>query len=345
METTPEPRDTRIIMSNTDFPVLGFDVGGTKIAVCIALSSGEILESRRVDTGGRPYEEVRTEMLAAAAQLVQGNGFTREQIRACGISAPGPLDIRNGVMRKSPNLPWDDVPIQRDVAEGLGLPVTLINDASAGVLAEWLFGAAKGCRNALYLTMSTGIGGGILADGHLIQGATGNAGEIGHMVLDINGPLCGCGLRGCFEAFCGGRNVARHAQALLREEPDHAILKRPEIAGDLSKVRFETIRDAARDGVPLAVELWDGICFRIAQGIGLLMNVFNPELVILGTAALYAGDFMLDPVRRHLPRFAWKEMSANCEIRVTALGKSIGELAGASVALYGLYENGEWTPR
>jgi len=322
-------------MSTDNFAVLGFDVGGTKIAVCVADSQGQILAHQRVSSQGS-YQQVLPLLVAAGRAVVAEAGLDMDAIRACGICAPGPLDIDKGLLLKSPNMAWDDVPIRDDLGRDLGVQTFLQNDANAGVLAEWLFGAAQGFRHVIYLTMSTGIGGGIVADGQLVEGITGQAGELGHAILDLNGPLCGCGMRGCLEAYCGGRNVARRLQQLLADQPEHAIMRMPEVQGDLSKLSFQVLREAARREIPLALEMWDEICLRLAQGIGLYMMTFNPEVIVLGTSAFYAGDFLLAPVRRYLPRFAWAQMLQPCRLEVTALGSKIGEMAGISVALYGL---------
>lgn len=332
-------------MSDDTYRVLGYDIGGTKVAVCLANASGTILADYRVPSGAtRAYEEVLPQMVEAGQRVVEAAGLRMTDVHACGICAPGPLDIPNGVMRKSPNLAWDAVPVRDDLATRLGLPAHLDNDANAGVLAEWFFGKAKGCRDVIYLTMSTGIGGGVVTGGHLMQGATGVAAELGHAILDLEGPMCGCGMSGCLEGFCGGRNVARQMQDLLADEPDHAIMKLPEVQGDPEKLGYPALRAAVEAEIPLAMEMWDEICLRLAQGIGLYLMTFNPEMIVLGTIAFHCGDLMMDPIRRYLPRFAWKEMREPCRLEITALGEKIGEMAGISVALYGLYEAGTWTP-
>lgn len=326
---------------NSDFrPVLGYDIGGTKIAVCVADAAGKILASGRLASGATSaYEEVMPRMIELGKSLVAEAGLPPEEIAACGICAPGPLDIPNGQMLKSPNLSWDGVPVRDDLAAGLGVPVYLDNDANAGVLAEWFFGCARGLRDVIYLTMSTGVGGGVLTGGRLMQGSTGIGAELGHVVLDPDGPVCGCGQLGCLEAYCGGRNVALRLQDALRHRPDHALYRLPEVDGKLENLNFQAVREGAKAGIPLAVRMWDEICLRLAQGIGIYLVTFNPQIVVLGTAAYYAGDFLLRPVLDCLPRFAWREFREPCAIRITELGPKIGELAGISVALYGLYED------
>ncbi len=328
-------------MSEELMNVLGIDIGGTKIAICIADQHGHVRASQRLASGATaPYQQVLPQIIGLARQLMAETGLAGS-ITACGICAPGPLDMVGGRIMKSPNMAWDAVPIRDDLAKALGLPVFMDNDANAGVLAEWFFGCAKGKKDVIYLTMSTGVGGGIIANGRLVAGASGIGGELGHLVLDVNGPLCGCGQLGCLEAYCGGRNVALRLQDALRYRQDHALMRLPEVEGKLENLNFQTVRDGAKLGIPLAMAMWDEICLRLAQGIGLCMATFNPEMIILGTAAFYAGDFMLQPVLAHLPKFAWKEFRSACEVCITVLGPKVGELAGASVALNGLAETGK----
>ncbi|MBQ6473355.1 MAG: ROK family protein [Victivallales bacterium] len=314
--------------------VLGVDIGGTKIAVCLADSEGNLCASGRIPTGGSiTYMEALPKLVELAKELVAGQGKGMGDIRACGLCAPGPLDMKGGRLLKSPNMRWDNVPIRDDLAAALGIPVVMENDANAGVLAELFFGSARGKTDAVYLTMSTGVGGGVVSDGKLITGCTGIGTELGHLVLDVNGPLCGCGQQGCFEAYCGGRSVALRLQDMLRHRPDHAMYRLPGVDGKHENLNFQAVRDGAAAGIPLAVAMWDEICLRLAQGIGLVMTTFNPQVVILGTSAYYAGDQLLKPTLAQLPRFAWHDFREACEVVITKLGPKVGELAGASVAL------------
>lgn len=332
-------------MENGHGAVLGYDIGGTKIAVGICGMDGEILASSRVPSGANAeYGEVFPQLVEAGRALIREAGLPPEAIHACGVCAPGPLDIPHGRMLKSPNMRWDDVPLRDDLAEALEIPVYFDNDANGGALAEWFFGAGKGCRDFLYLTMSTGIGGGIIANGALLQGANGLAGELGHVIIERDGPLCGCGMHGCLEAYAGGRAVAERLQTLMREHPVQEILDLPGIEGDISKLDYVALRTAVQRNVPFAVQFWDEICMRLAQGIGSHMMAFNPELIVLGTLAVYSGEVLLAPLEHYLPRYVWPSVLRDCRIVPAALGSDVGELAGPCVALYGLFERNEWKP-
>lgn len=325
-------------MGTENCKVLGIDIGGTKIAVCVTDTIGNVLASDRIAMA--PYQTALPGIIALTDKLLADMGCERQDLLGCGICAPGPLDMAGGRIMKSPNMTWDAVPIRADLQQALGMPVALDNDANAGVLAEWFFGCAKGKKDVIYLTMSTGVGGGIISGGRLVTGKTGIAGELGHVILDVNGPICGCGQLGCLEAYCGGKNVALRLQEALRQRPDHAIFRLPGVDGKVENLNFQAVREGAKAGIPLAMKMWDEICYRLAQGIGIYLNTFNPEQIVLGTAAYYAGDFLLKPVIAYLPRFAWKDFRDCCEVRISELGLKVGELAGASVALNGLHEAG-----
>lgn len=323
-----------------DFPILGFDIGGTKIAACLATGSGRILASKRIESAFRPPDDVLPEMVSTGYELLKSAGLQPDDLRVIGIDAPAPMDIPTGRMLAPTNMKtWTDVPVRNYLAEKFGVETFFDNDANAGVLAEWFFGAGKGCKHLIYLTMSTGIGGGIIVNGHLVYGGNYLAGEMGHVVLDINGPLCNCGLYGCYEAFCGGRSVAKRMQKELADSPEHSIVR---FAGGIDKVDFIALEKAVCAKDEYALKLWDEICMRNAQALGIFINIFNPEMIVLGTIAWAAGDLFMKPVKNYLEKFSWHEMRIPLKLMVSALGREIAEYSGICVALNGLYEEGKW---
>lgn len=314
--------------------ILAVDVGGTKIGVAAVTSDGAIAAPSRMATDPAvPPEAVLAEIVECGRAVFAEAGWSMDELHAVGVAAPGPIDLNRGVMICPPNLPsWDGVPLVRWFEEAFRRPVRMDNDANGGALAEWMFGAGAGLRDVIYLTMSTGIGGGIILDGRLYRGATGDAGEVGHHVLDLRGPVCGCGQRGCFEAYCSGSHVARWLREVLRDRPDEGMMQ--VVGGDAGRLRFEVLRDAAQAGDPLALEMWNDYALRLAQGLGSLVNIFNPEMIALGTIAVHSGDFLLDPVRKYLGQFAWPRARAACRIVPSTLGSRIGDLGAAAIALY-----------
>ena len=324
-----------------NFTVLGYDIGGTKLGVGLVRSDGKLLGQARIENKDTKPEDVLPQMVKEGLRLITESGLTKDDIRAIGISAPCPADIPNGILTApTNNQNWRNVPIKQYLSEQFGIETYFDNDANAGVLAEWFFGAGKGAKNVIYLTMSTGIGGGIIANGKLIQGASYHAGEIGHMVLTIDGPDCPCGLKGCYEAYCGGVAIAKRIQRELANQPDHPIVKFA--GGHIEDIDLIALEKAVRAGNDYAVALWDEVCLRNAQAYGMLMNILNPEKIILGTIAWAAGDLFMKPVLENVSRFAWKESYDACEIVCSELQREIGYYAGAAVALNHLHEQGEF---
>ncbi len=290
--------------------LLGIDIGGTKVAICIGDAEGNILAEKRVATSslGGPDQGL-PRIVEEVGHLLRDQNRELEEIRAVGLAVPGPVSTKTERICAPPNLPdWVDVPIVHYLREKLGRPVFMDNDANAGALAEWEFGAAKHLNNLIYLTMSTGMGGGIIIDGKLHQGATDTAGEVGHFVLDPRGPKCGCGQNGCFEAYCGGIH-----------------------AGDL-KATLEKVKKSD----PVALEFWEEYTERLAQGIGILLQTLNPDAIILGTIAIHNKELVMGPLEAALPRYAWKAPLEHCRIEPSQLGNKIGKLGALALAINGL---------
>jgi glucokinase len=239
------------------------------------------------------------------------------------------------MMLTPPNLKgWENTPLVEHFQKKYGKPVHMNNDANAAALAEYRFGNAKGTPNLVYLTMSTGMGGGAIVEGKLVQGISDTAAEVGHYVLDIEGPTCSCGLKGCFEVYCGGAALARRMrEEISRQKIDTAVLR--EANGDLDKVDASCLVEAVKKGDPYALQVWSEFIERLAQGIGVVLMTLNPEVIILGTIAIHSQNLLLDPLKKQLPRFAWKEPIAACRIEASALGDSISELSALALALEG----------
>lgn len=316
--------------------LLGLDIGGTKTSICVATPQGEVLASRRMPTEpARGPAAWRPRMQELAGQVLQQAGLRVDQIDAVGIASPGPMSVARGLMLAPPNMRgWIDVPVKAWVEESFGRPTYINNDANACAQAEWLYGAGAGLQSMVYLTMSTGIGGGVITHGRILQGVSDMAGEIGHFVLDINGPPCPCGQRGCFEMYCGGMNVAnRLRERIVREHIKTAILD--EAGGQPERIEFRSFANAARAGDAFARQEFDQFLERLAQGFGIILMTLNPEALILGTIAIHHGDLILDQVRQRLPRYAWRYATEPCRILPSALEGRIGDLSAIAVAVCG----------
>ena len=321
--------------------LLGFDIGGTKIGIGLGDENGKLLGQRRIANIDTDPGEILPRMLSDARELAAEAGVKVADIAAFGISAPFPADARRGILlAPTNNKRWNNVPILDTFRNELGIPGCFENDANCGALAEWFFGAARGCENFIYLTMSTGIGGGIVAAGKLIRGGNSlSAGEMGHICLDLAGRRCNCGQSGCYETFCGGRAVADRMREELSGKPESRIMQLA--GGDPAKIDMRTLEQAVREGDGYALGLWDEMALRNAQAIGMFINIFNPEMIVLGTLAWAVGPLYTDPIMEYLPRFSWKQMRGDCRIVCSELRRDIGSYAGIAAAKNYLLENSD----
>ena len=313
--------------------LIGVDIGGTKICVCIGDHTGKILASKRILT--QPLKGSKKGLKATADaihELLREENIDLKQIGAIGISSPGPISTQEGKMLKPPNLPgWEDAPLVSFFKDTFHKHVMMNNDANAAAVAEYQFGSAKGTPNLIYLTCSTGMGGGAIINGELVQGVSDTAAEVGHFVLDIHGPQCPCGQKGCFEVYCGGAALAkRMKEEIAREKIKTEILL--EANGEIDQIDATCLINALKKRDAYALKIWDEFILRLAQGIGVVLMNFNPEVVILGTIAIHSGPLLLDPLKKLLPRFAWKENIRACRIEASSIGDKISELSGLALA-------------
>lgn len=319
--------------------LLGIDIGGTKTSVCIGNEKGAIVASKRIptQTPDGPETCIRR-MVELSKGLLADNRLELKDIAAVGLSSPGPVSVPKGLMLAPPNmLGWVNVPVVKRFQDAFKLPVFMNNDANACALAEYLFGSCRGAANLVYLTMSTGLGAGFVANGEIVQGITDTGGEVGHHVLDINGPPCPCGQRGCWEIYCGGMNVAnRLREHIVTRRIRTAILE--QASGDPAKIDFKTFVEAVKLNDSFAVQAWQDYIERLAQGVGTVIMFMNPEVIIMGTIAIHAGELLLAPLKKALPRYAWKPGIEACHILPSALGTRIGDLSALAVAIDNLKE-------
>ena len=314
--------------------IAGIDIGGTKICLCLGDASGAIFASKRLAT--QPLKGAAAglpAMAQALRALLQEAQLPVADLQSIGISCPGPLSTREGKMLRPPNLPgWEGTPIISFFQAEFGTRVVLNNDANAAAVAEYQFGSAKGCPNLVYLTCSTGMGGGAIVGGQLVQGATDTAAEVGHFVLDIHGPPCPCGQRGCFEVYCGGCALAHKMQREIAEQRiETRVLE--EAGGVLARIDAGCLIRAVRQQDPYALAIWEEFILRLAQGVGVVLMNFNPEALLLGTIAAHSGPLLLEPLQALLPRFAWPENIRGCRIEASVLGDRIGELSGLALGI------------
>ena len=315
--------------------VLGIDIGGTNLVVGSVAEDGSSLhalasEPTLAEAGEK---DVLDRLIALATRAIDQ---TRREIPGAeiigiGVGAPGPLDTKSGIVLLTPNLGWENLPLRSIIHDRLGLSAALDNDANCAVLGEWWMGAARGTRTAIGITIGTGIGGGLILDGKLFHGASDCAGEIGHTTIDTEGRRCKCGNYGCLEAYASGPNIALRA---IEEIQAGAESRLPQyVGGDLRKITAQTVYQAAHDGDDLALEVVNDTAGFLGTAIANLVNVFNPEVVVICGGVTLAGDHLFVPLRREVTRRAFKPAVSVCRIVPCELSGTAGVYGAAKVFL------------
>jgi len=313
---------------------IGVDVGGTSIRA--ARFSGESqhpVTKTKIPTQAAKGADASLARVEAAIREVAGDDLGA--VAAIGITAPGPLDPVTGVVLSAPNIPgWDNLPLRRHMEERLQRPVFIGNDANLAALGEWKFGAGRGHQDVLYLTISTGIGGGIITGGRMLVGASGLGAEVGHMLAVPDGPLCGCGQRGHLEAVASGTAIARQARARLKagDGSDSLIW---ELAGsDLESVTSNIVGQAAIAGDEFARRQIVEAGTFIGRTLASLMHCLAPSVVIFGGGVSLLGDVLLEPVRAAVKQHTLSEAYwRNCPIVPAALGDDAGLVGAGALAM------------
>ena len=310
---------------------LGIDIGGTKTALALGDGAGALHAVERLPTplSGDPRADLGVIVEHARALLAQ-HGSRVEQVAGVGVSMPSPLDVELGVVLNPPNLPgWHGTPVRRLLAEAFGRPVAIENDANAAALAEWRFGAGRGCDDLVFMTMSTGVGGGLVLGRRLHRGVASSAGEVGHLPVEWDGEPCSCGLRGCLEAYTGGAAWTRRLARLT--PPDSAVARH---AGLASHARPEHVVAAAREGDAFALAELARFNDYLARGLVAVAFLLAPQRIVLGTIPTAAGEELcFVPVRERFRRHVWPFLAEGIEILPSALGKDVAAHAGIVVAL------------
>jgi len=318
---------------SVDDLVLGVDLGGSKILTAVVNPRGEMLSSNESTTRATEGRDIVIQsVLDSAHSAMRQANCTISEISAVGIGAPGISNPEAGILFTSPNLPgWRNVLLRDIIQNKLDKQTFLINDANAAALGELYFGAAQGAHNFIYITLSTGIGGGIVINDKIYTGAIGIAGEVGHMTIDDNGPLCNCGNKGCWEALASGTALAREAKRRLKERSRTAILKY--VGGDPEKVTAQIIHSAAEQGDKLAKDLIARTGYYVGVGLANLINIFNPELIVIGGGLSNIGDMLLKPAFKEAAERSYKEAFQAVRFASAGLGRNSGVLGAAAYAL------------
>lgn len=313
---------------------IGVDLGGTKMLLGVLDPDSKVVwESRERSTG--QGEEELVELLVREVEEARAE---RSRVEAVGLGIPATVDHDRGLAVSAVNLPIENLPIRDLVTERIGLPVFVDNDANVAALAEHLFGAARGARNAVMLTIGTGIGGGLILDGRPYRGTTGAGAELGHVVIDMDGPLCqgNCPSHGCVEAFASGTALGREGLEAAEREPDSA-LGRMLAAG--REVDGKAVTDAALDGDETAVGVFELVGRRLGVALASFANIFEPDTIVIGGGVMAAGDLLLEPARRELEARALPPMNRT-PVVAAELGYDAGMIGAAAMARLELEQGG-----
>jgi len=308
--------------------IVGVDLGGTNIvAGAMPFDGGREYAMRtglsRVTDGAHGVvARIAAMVNEVIEQTMLETGATRDQFIGVGIGSPGPLNRESGIVISAHNLGFFDFPLREELSKAVNLPATLDNDARCATLGEHWRGAARGVRNVLGMTIGTGIGGGLIFDGHLYHGASDVAGEIGHMTIDSNGRRCKCGNYGCLEAYASGPAIAERAREAL--EGDEESILPSLVGGDVGRITAQIVYEASKQGDAVAREVVRDTARFLGTGVSNLINIFNPEMVVIAGGVTQAGDALFEPLRAEVKRRAFKPAVDACQIVPGALPLSAG---------------------
>ena len=309
---------------------IGIDVGGTNVKIALVNDKGNIIYSNSIPTRAEMgYEYTINNMKEAISELLKETKSEAKSIEGIGFGFPGQIDYKKGIVRLAPNIPgWVEVPIAEIIEKEFGIPTRVDNDVRCAALGELNYGAGKGCENLICITVGTGIGSGLVINGKLVRGASNAAGELGHIKLDMHGgPLCGCGDRGCLEAFASGPSIVALAEEYIKggKSTKYRELANPDITPYI-------VSEAAKQGDPVAKRIFTIVGEYIGIGLASVVNLLNPEKIIIGGGVAAAGDILLNPIKENLIKRAMPIAASAVEIVPAQLGNSAGVI-GASLLI------------
>jgi len=315
----------------TGGPVLGVDIGGTKVAVGIVDREGKILAQGRQPMSANGTAEAGLEAVAKAIDSMMANE-SEHKIKSIGICAPGPLDPKTGVVLNPPNVPcWRNFPLAEKISAQYKVPVKIDNDANAAALAETLWGAARGFRYVFYATVGTGIGTGIVFDGSIYHGKTGSAGEGGHVSIDYRGPVCGCGKRGCIEILAAGPAIGVRARTKVTAEPARAKAILDFAGGITDSVTSQHVRKAFESGDPLAREILGETVHLLSIWLGNIIDLLDPDVMVIGGGVAGMLQTFFPEMQREIPEWCVNPRASEIPLLMARYGADAGIAGGAAL--------------
>jgi glucokinase len=310
---------------------IGIDLGGTKIGAALVTSEGDIKAYIKRPTNAQQGKDVVINRIEQTIyQVIDKSGVNLDNIKGIGIGVPGPIDARIGIVYSAPNLPgWEGVPICRIIENEFRVPVFLENDANAAAWGEKIFGVAKGVKNMICLTLGTGIGGGLILDGKIYHGNKFAAGEIGHIIVNKNGPACNCGGFGCLEAYSSATGIRDRIVARIKKTNNNTTENIPKI--DINNLSLADIFERARQGDILVKDVVEDAIEYLGVGITILVNLLNPKMVVLVGGIANEGDNLLIPVKNFVFNRAMKIMLEDLQIVLGNLREKAGVIGAAAL--------------
>lgn len=308
---------------------LGIDLGGTDTKFGVVDSQGRIIRSAKNPTNAEQGPDKVMETIATHARdLIASVG---QPVKAVGMGCPGPLSSTLGIVFETPNLPgWNNYPVQKTLEEKLQLPVALSNDANAAAYGEWWVGAGRDVKTMILFTLGTGVGGGLVLDGELYTGPDDTAGELGHIIINFDGPECGCGNHGCIEAYASATAIRRDVKRALATGTKTAI-EIPDGAEDDFGTRI--VYDAAVRGDAFAIDLFDRVGYYLGIAAANVINTFNPQMIAYGGALSNAGDFIFKSLKATAKANSFERPAETCQIVHATLGNDAGIIGAAGLAM------------
>ena len=311
---------------------VGVDIGGTNVEMGILNELGEILIKKSIKTDSKKgAEDTFGRIWTAISSLITELGITKDDIKSIGMGIPGPV-LNNSIVKIAANFSWgDNFPAKELMEKITGKPVKVGNDVKLIALGETLFGAGRGYKNSITIPIGTGIAAGIIINGAIVEGADGAAGEFGHVVVNKQGYKCGCGLTGCLETYCSATGIIREGKRRLAENKDNALYRR--INGNIDSLEARDIFDLAKAGDKFCMDIVDWFCEYMAEGIGMLLNILNPEIIIFSGGVARAGDILLDGVKKSLAKYALGMTMENLKFAFGELNEEAGIKGAAALVM------------
>lgn len=308
---------------------IGIDLGGTKIAAGLVGEDGRLIHKDSIPTGKhRPYKEIVKDMGMLVLKIIEDSGVDIKNVKSIGIGSPGTADDKEGILIYANNITnFINVPLRSEIQKIIDLPVILGNDANCAALAESVAGAAKGVKNSVTITLGTGVGGGVVIDGKVYSGFNYSAAEMGHFVIQLEGEQCTCGRKGCWEAYASATGLIEQTKRAAQKNPDSLINKL--VNNDLSLVDAKTAFDAAKQGDKTGQEVVDRYIYYIAEGLTSVINIFAPEVLVIGGGVSKEGEYLLKPLREKVYRDVYFKENPQTEIKVAQMGNDAGIVGAA----------------